>query len=94
MIQEIIGIMLLGIVSDILVTLYYISVGKLQAVPASLLTVLITLLNFFIIEKAVVNMNVVLIASYAFGCAIGCFAIITMQKKKLFRLKNNTAKKK
>jgi hypothetical protein len=82
MITEIIGIMLLGIVSDILVTLYYIAVGKLQPMLASFLTILITLLNFFIIEKVVVNMNVVLIASYTFGCALGCFVIVYSQKKK------------
>ncbi|MCX6746978.1 MAG: hypothetical protein NTU63_02480 [Candidatus Pacearchaeota archaeon] len=86
MIKEIVGIMILGIVSDILVTLYYIFVGRLQAIPASLLTILITLLNFFIIEKVVISTNWVLIAAYAFGCSFGCFSIIMLQKSKLKKI--------
>ncbi len=83
MIIEIIAMLALGILTDVLVTLYYIFVGRLQALPASLMTILITLLNFFIIEKIVISINWVLILAYAFGCSIGCFSIIIHQKDKL-----------
>jgi hypothetical protein len=74
---------MLGIIGDILVTLYYLFVGRLQGVPASLLTILITLLNFFVIERVVVSTNWLLMAIYASGSAVGCFFIITTQKAKL-----------
>lgn len=90
MITEIITMLLLGIMNDVLITLYYIFVGKLLAVPASLITVLITLLNFFIIKEIVISTDWVLILFYALGCAIGCFSIILHQKT---RLKNKTKKK-
>ena len=92
MITEIITIFVLGIVGDILATLYYLFVGKLQALPASLMTIFITLLNFFIIEKIVVSTNWFFILAYAVGSAIGCFTIILSQKKKLRRREANSKK--
>jgi hypothetical protein len=92
MITEIIMIFVLGIVGDILATLYYLFVGKLQALPASLMTIFITLLNFFIIEKFIVSANWILISSYAIGSAIGCFSIILSQKRKLKRREINSKK--
>jgi hypothetical protein len=53
---------------------------------------LITLLSFFVIEKAVVNLNWILIMSYAIGCALGSFMIIFSQKMKLE--KRNSKKRK
>lgn len=90
MITEIITIFALGIVGDILATLYYLFVGKLQALPASLMTIFITLLNFFIIEKIVVSANWIFILVYACGSAIGCFSIIVSQKQKLKRKEANS----
>jgi hypothetical protein len=80
---EIMIILALGILNDVLVTLYYLFVGKLQALPASFLTILLTLLNFFVIEKLVVSVNWTLILVYALGSSIGCFAIILYQKMRL-----------
>ena len=93
MIKEIVIIFVLGIVGDILATLYYLFVGKLQALPASLMTIFITLLNFFIIEKIVVSANWFFILAYAVGSAIGCFTIILSQKKKLKRKMEREQKK-
>jgi hypothetical protein len=93
MIKEIAIIFVLGIVGDILATLYYLFVGKLQALPASLMTIFITLLNFFIIEKFVASADWILILSYAVGSAIGCFTIVFSQKKKLKRREVNSKKK-
>ncbi len=72
----------LGILNDILITLYYILVGKRSAIPASLLTILITLLGFFVIGEAVVKADWSLIIIYAVGSAIGCFFTIKFVKKK------------
>jgi hypothetical protein len=97
MITEIMIYIVLGIVGDILVTLYYLFVGKLQGVPASFLTILITLLNFFIIERVVVSTNWMLMVFYAIGSAVGCFSIIAFQKKKLekkLEKQRKTSKKK
>ena len=87
---------MLGIVGDILVTLYYLFVGRLQGVPASFLTILITLLNFFVIERVVVSTNWFLMGIYALGSAVGCFVIIASQKAKLDKKKKarKTSKKK
>ena len=85
MITEIAIYVILGIIGDILVTLYYLFVGRLQAVPASFLTIVITLLNFFIIERVVVSTNWMLMVFYAGGSAIGCFTIIGFQKARLKR---------
>lgn len=94
MITEIMVMLAMGILNDILVTLYYIFVGKLLAVPASLITVLITLLNFFIIERVVVSTDWILILFYALGCSIGCFSIIMHQKARLKRKLEKATKKK
>jgi len=85
-ITEVITMLVLGIIGDVLITLYYIFVGKLQAIPASLITILITLLNFFVIEQVVVTTNWFLIVIYAFGSALGCFSIILSQKAKLKKI--------
>lgn len=89
MITEIMVMLGLGIMNDVLVTLYYLFVGRLLAVPASLITVLITLLNFFIIKEIVISTNWILILFYALGCSIGCFSIILHQK---YRLKKKAQK--
>ncbi len=92
MITEIITIFVLGIVGDILATLYYLFVGKLQALPASLMTIFITLLNFFIIEKIVYSTNWIFVLAYAGGSAVGCFSIILSQKRKLKKRVINSKK--
>jgi hypothetical protein len=87
MITEIITMFVLGIIGDILITLYYLFVGKLQALQASFVTILVTLLNFFVIEQVVVTTNWFLILVYAFGSALGCFSIILLQKRKAEKIK-------
>jgi uncharacterized protein YebE (UPF0316 family) len=74
--------LVLGIVSDILTTAYYIFVGKGSAVPASSVSLVITLLNFWVIGKLIVDSlswgNVI---AYALGNAIGCFIIMKLSKR-------------
>ncbi len=84
---EVITMFVLGIVGDILITLYYLFVGRLQALQASFVTILITLLNFFVIEQVIVTTNWFLILIYAFGSALGCFSIIFSQKLKAEKTK-------
>lgn len=93
MIAEGIIYFVLGIVSDVVVTLYYLFVGRLQALQASLMTVFITLLNFFIISKVVISENWILMVFYAAGCALGCFSIVFSQKLKLKNKKNKKKRK-
>ena len=70
----------LGIVNDMLVTGYYLFVSKQRALAASLTTIILTLLSFFVIEKIIVNTNWPLACAYALGTAVGCFLIITLMK--------------
>jgi uncharacterized membrane protein YfcA len=91
MIGQIITVFTLGIVSDFLAALYYLFVGRLQAVSASLTTILITLLSFFVISTVVVNLNWILVLIYALGCATGSFILISAQKNKL-KKKNSKSK--
>ena len=72
----------LGVVSDIFVTAYYISVGQQWAIPASFLSILTALLNFWVIDKVLINSpSWDLAVAYALGNAVGCFVIITLTKK-------------
>jgi hypothetical protein len=80
----------LGILSDLFVTAYYIFVGKQWVIPASLISIPIALLNFWVIDK------VLIVApawdgaiAYAIGNAMGCM-IIMLILKTIKRIKNET----
>jgi hypothetical protein len=67
----------LGIFSDLLVTGYYLSVSRGLALPASLLSIPIAMLNFWIIGTVVVfNPSLLNAGAYALGNAIGCYMIM------------------
>jgi hypothetical protein len=67
----------LGILSDILVTAYYIFVGRQWAALASSISIPIALLNFYVLNGILIQTTSLLNAlAYAAGNAIGCFAII------------------
>lgn len=71
----------LGILTDVLVTLYYIAVGRRLAIRSAVLSLLMTLLGFFIIEKIVISTNWFLILSYSVGSAFGCYIVMMLSKK-------------
>ena len=71
----------LGILTDVLVTLYYIAVGHRLAIRSAVLSLFLTLLGFLIIEKIVVSTNWFLILSYALGSAFGCYIVMMLTKK-------------
>ena len=72
----------LGILSDIFITAYYIFVGKQWVIPASLISIPIALLNFWVIDKVLITTPSLLGAiAYAVGNAIGCFVIMMITKK-------------
>ena len=71
----------LGIVNDLFVTAYYLCIGRHLPLLASLLSMIITLLGFFIIGKALVSMDWLGIVFYAMGSGIGCFIITHYSKK-------------
>lgn len=95
-ITELIIYFALGIIGDILVTLYYLFIGRFQGMLAAAMSLLITLLNFFVIGRVVVSNDWVLMVIYALGGAIGCFIIIAYQKSELGKRleKNRKSRKK
>jgi glycerol-3-phosphate acyltransferase PlsY len=72
----------LGLLSDFLVTAYYIFVAKQWASPAALISIPIALLNFWVIDKVLITMTSWPGAiAYACGNAVGCFLIMSLRKK-------------
>lgn len=72
----------LGVLSDLLVTAYYIFVGKQWATLASLLSIPIALLNLWVIDKVlIITPSWDMAITYAIGNAIGCLAIMTLARK-------------
>jgi hypothetical protein len=74
---------ILGIVSDALITLHYISITRGRALMAALLTVLIGGLGYFVISRIVVIWRPDLIAAELLGCAVGTFFIVKLTKRRL-----------
>jgi hypothetical protein len=71
-----------GVLSDLLLTAYYIFVGKQWATLASLASIPIALLNFWVLDKIlVVTPTIEGAILYSIGNAIGCFAIMMLAKK-------------
>jgi hypothetical protein len=71
-----------GVLSDILVTAYYIFVGKQWATLASLASIPIALLNFWVLDKIlVISPTTAGAILFAIGNALGCFVIMTLAKK-------------
>jgi uncharacterized protein YebE (UPF0316 family) len=78
----------LGLLSDFLVTAYYIFVAKQWAFPAASISIPIALLNFWVIDKVLITVTSWPGAiAYACGNAVGCFLIMTIRKKIEKRLK-------
>ncbi len=71
-----------GVLADILVTGYYIFVGRQWAVPAASISMPIALLNFWIIDRVLVRMTS-WPAAVAFACgnAVGCFVIMAAMRR-------------
>jgi len=72
----------IGILTDVLVTLYYLSINRLLAAQSAVLCFLLTITGYFVVESIVVDTNWLLIFVYAFGCAIGCFITIKFDGKR------------
>jgi hypothetical protein len=79
----------LGLLSDFLVTAYYIFVAKQWAFPAALISIPIALLNFWVIDKVLIaTVSWPGAIAYALGNAIGCFLIMKIRKKIEKRVKH------
>lgn len=66
-----------GIVSDVLVTGYYLCVGRGWALWASIVSIPIALMNFWVIDAVLIKGSSWHGAvAYALGNAIGCFLIM------------------
>jgi hypothetical protein len=70
-----------GILSDLLVTAYYLFVARGLALPAALASIPIALLNFWVLNRVlVVDPSWYGAVAYAVGNAAGCFAIMRVSK--------------
>jgi hypothetical protein len=72
-----------GILSDLMVTAYTLSVSRGWAWAASLVSIPIALLSFWVLrflEPAPVDA-----VAYAVGNAVGCFAIMAVSRARRFR---------
>lgn len=73
--------LVLGILSDVLVTGYYICVGHGLALLAALVSLPIALLNFWVLGTVIVlNPSWANAVAYALGTGVGCFSIMTLSK--------------
>jgi hypothetical protein len=73
----------LGVLSDIILTSYYIFVSKGWVLPASLISIPIALLNFWVLDKVLISATSWEKAiAYAVGNAIGCAVIMILSKMK------------
>jgi uncharacterized protein YebE (UPF0316 family) len=71
----------LGILSDVLVTGYYICVGRGLALLAALVSLPIALLNFWVLGTVIVlNPSWANAAAYALGTGVGCYSIMKLSK--------------
>ena len=74
--------LLLGIFSDALIAMYYVSLGRGLALGAALISIPVTLLNFWIIDLALIKgSGLGAELAYAIGSAIGCFFIARISRK-------------
>jgi len=76
------GFFILGVVSDALISLHYISITRGRALMAALLTILIGGLGYFIIRRVVVTWRPDLIAAELLGCAVGTFFIVKLTRRR------------
>lgn len=71
----------LGILSDELVTGYTLSASRGRAFSASVLSLLIAVLNFYVLGNILVlDFSWSNVLAYAVGNAVGCYAIIKWRK--------------
>jgi hypothetical protein len=61
----------LGLITDVLVVLYYRMVQSGNVLPAVILSALITLVPLFVVERGISAKDRRLFVSYAFGAGIG-----------------------
>jgi hypothetical protein len=63
----------LGLVTDILIVLYYKSIGSGHVLPAVVLSILITVVPFIVVERSITAQDRRLVIAYAFGAGAGTF---------------------
>jgi len=63
----------LGMVIDLIITLYYRCISSRLVFPASILGAVITLVSFIIFNRIIVNWNKRLVIAYAVGTGVGTF---------------------
>jgi uncharacterized protein YebE (UPF0316 family) len=72
-----------GVVSDLLVTGYYLCVSRGFSWAAAMVSVPIALMNFWVLDAVLIKGSSWQGAiAYALGNAVGCFAIMTYMKRR------------
>jgi len=70
-----------GILSDVLITGYYVCVGRGRAFLAASISIPIALLNFWVLNRVLIaDPSWYGALAYAAGNAVGCFAIMRASK--------------
>ena len=64
----------LGLITDVLIVLYYRMISAGHILPAVVLSIIITVVPFFVIERSVYAQDRRLFIAYAFGAGLGTWA--------------------
>lgn len=75
-----IGYLALGIVSDVIITWYYLAIASRRAFRASILAVIIPLLSFAVIARALETHDPTCIVGFVIGNGIGTFIAVRRSK--------------
>jgi uncharacterized protein YebE (UPF0316 family) len=71
-----------GILSDLLVTGYYVSVSRGLSWAAALVSIPVALLNFWVLNRIlIVDLSWSEAVAYAVGNAVGCFVIMQVNRR-------------
>jgi len=71
-----------GILTDILITLYYLCVGKLLPYHASLISFISTFFQLGVMYYIIKFDGLLGMAIYSLGCAVGCLATILYLRRR------------
>ncbi|MBE3040313.1 MAG: hypothetical protein IMZ62_16065 [Chloroflexi bacterium] len=61
----------LGLITDVLIVLYYRMISAGHILPAVVLSILITVVPFFVVERGITSQDRRLFVAYALGAGIG-----------------------
>ncbi len=72
----------LGFAREAVVTFYFKSVAARRAYSASASTLILSVMDFFVIAKVIMDKNLWLFLAYAVGEALGTWTVMQLPRKK------------